>query len=275
MSTWRAPWLLLGAACVACGGAGASGPEESLPADVFEDVGRVPDGPPASTAAPAPTTTTSVTSTVAATRPPADTTTLPSPPHRVIPGDVAESVDGSKVLIIGDSLMASTAPANGGAMCSVLGGLGWTVELDAEGSRFADFGLTVLEARLEAEDWDAAVVMLGNNYRDDVAQFAEQMAAIVDLLAPRPTLLFTVTEFEDSRREVNDVIRYIATGRSNVIVVDWALETSAPDSPYLSGDGLHLSDAGRQHLAAVVGQTLGEAPAQPPGVCLEAPFDGD
>jgi len=283
---------LLVASGAGCGG-GDDGSAGSIPADLFDDVGRVPEVVPSPTGVSTTTVTSSPTTTSPATTSPVTTTspattnatdvtdptnteTTTTIPERVEAGAVADSVDGNRVLVIGDSLMASTAPRNEGAMCAVLGGRGWSVELDAETGQHVEFGVEVLDARLDADEWDAVVVMLGNNYRNDPEQFAEQMATIVDLIAPRPTILFTVTEFEPSRAEVNDIIRFIAGDRSNVVVADWAAETASPDSPLLINDGLHLSDAGRLRLAAVVGDTLGDAPSpSTQGICLDSPFEDD
>ena len=134
--------------------------------------------------------------------------------------------------MIGDSIMASTSRRYGGEMCEELVPRGWEVEIDAETGRFVDFGDRVLDARLDAE-WDVAVVMLGNNYGADKAVFEEYLTDIVDRLAPRPTVLLTVTEFRPDRAEVNEVIYDIAADNDNVRVVDWAGETA--DDPALVG----------------------------------------
>ncbi len=285
---------LLVASGAGCGN-GDDGSAGSIPADLFDDVGRVPEMVPSPTGVSitavtsSPTTSSPTTTSPATTSPvttdatdvtdvtePTASETTTTIPERVEAGAVADSVDGNRVLVIGDSLMASTAPRNEGAMCAVLGGRGWSVELAAETGQHVEFGVEVLDERLEAGEWDAVVVMLGNNYRNDPGQFAEQMATIIDLIAPRPTILFTVTEFEPSRAEVNDIIKFIAGDRSNVVVADWAAETASPDSPLLTDDGVHLSDAGRLRLAAVVGDTLGDAPSpSTQGICLDSPFEDD
>ena len=75
-------------------------------------------------------------------------------------------VKGNRVIIIGDSVMASTSRRYGNTMCGALVPLGWQVELDAETSRFIQFGNKVLDKRLSA-GWDASVILLGNNYGGD------------------------------------------------------------------------------------------------------------
>ena len=182
-------------------------------------------------------------------------------------------VDGKRVLMIGDSIMASTSRRYGGEMCEELVPRGWEVEIDAETGRFVDFGDRVLDARLDAE-WDVAVVMLGNNYGADKGVFEEYLTEIVDRLAPRPTVLLTVTEFRPDRAEVNEVIYDIAAENENVRVVDWASET-ADDPALVGGDGLHLSDLGRARYADLVGRELGRAPGFGEGDCLGSDFTDD
>jgi hypothetical protein len=182
-------------------------------------------------------------------------------------------VDGRRVLMIGDSIMASTSRRYGGEMCAELVPRGWEVEVDAETGRFVDFGDRVLDARLDA-DWDAAVVMLGNNYGADEGVFEEYLAEVVDRLAPRPTVLLTVTEFRPGQAEVNEVIFDIAAANDNVRVVDWAAET-ADDPALVGGDGLHLSDLGRARYADLVARELGRAPGSGEGDCLGSDFADD
>jgi hypothetical protein len=181
--------------------------------------------------------------------------------------------DGTRVLMIGDSIMASTSTRYGGEMCSELVPHGWEVEMNAETGRFVDFGERVLDARLEAE-WDAAVVMLGNNYGADKAVFSDYLSDIVERLAPRPTVLLTVTEFRPDRADVNDAIYEIAAAHDNVRVVDWAAET-ADDPALVGGDGLHLSNEGRVRYADLVGLALGSAPGYGEGDCLGSEFTDD
>jgi hypothetical protein len=116
--------------------------------------------------------------------------------------------------------------------------------------------------------------MLGNNYGADKAVFSEYLEDIVDRLAPRPTVLLTVTEFRPDRADVNDVIFEIAAENDNVRVVDWASET-VDDPALVGGDGLHLSNEGRVRYADVVGRALGRAPGIGEGDCLGSNFTDD
>ena len=185
----------------------------------------------------------------------------------------AELVDGNRVIMIGDSVMASTASRYGGEMCDSVVEAGWDVEVDAETGRFIDFGEKVLDERLH-DDFDVAVIMLGNNYGADPAVYEEYLRDIVEELAPRPTVLSTVSVFQANRVEVNDVIYEIAQEFDNIRVLDWAGETAV--YPVLTGgDGLHLSDLGRARFADMVAEELGDAPGFGGGQCLPSSFTDD
>ena len=116
----------------------------------------------------------------------------------------------------------------------------------------------MLDERLH-DDFDVAVIMLGNNYGADPGVFEEYLRDIVEQLDPRPIVLSTVSVFQANRVEVNDVIYEIAQDFDNVRVLDWAGETA--EYPVLTaGDGLHLTDLGRARFADMVAEELGDAP---------------
>lgn len=195
-------------------------------------------------------------------------TTVPLAPDAV----VGTRVSGNRVLLIGDSVLASTARRYSDDMCEALVPLGWQVELNAETGRFVEFGDEVLDTRLSA-GWDTVVLLLGNNYRGDRDEFSDAMTTMVERLAPRPVVLLTVSEFTLSRVQVNEVVFELAARYTSVVVVDWAVTTAA--DPSLTGaDDLHLTDSGRVALAAEVAAALGPAPVEP-GRCLPTQFDDD
>jgi hypothetical protein len=185
---------------------------------------------------------------------------------------VAANVTGNRVITIGDSVMASTSRRYSNDMCNALVPLGWQVEVDAETGRFIPFGNKVLDSRLSA-GWDAAVILLGNNYGEQQDAYRTELERMIQRLSPRPIVLLTVTEFKPSRAQVNAVIREMAQKYSNIMVVDWA--TTTADNPgYTGGDRLHLTTDGRRALAENVALALGEAPVQP-GACLTTSFTDD
>lgn len=201
-------------------------------------------------------------------------TTAPAVAAGVLPasGPIGGRVVGNRVLMIGDSVLASTSSRYGGEMCAALVPLGWQVELDAETGQFAPWGNDVLDDRLAA-GWDAALVLLGNNYLGDQEAYRSEIEQMVTRLAPAPVVLVRVTEFTDSRVQVNAVIDELAARYPQVVVLDWASITKA-DGSLTGHDGLHLSESGRAQLAAEVANFFGQAPVAP-GACLPTRYTDD
>jgi hypothetical protein len=241
---------------VACSAA-ASAPDESHD-PIVQGVGILPGSNPVE----------EVATTEVETVPPSEPTTTLTP----VP-TIGSLVTGNRLLMIGDSITASAAQRYGGELCNALVPLGWQVEVDAEPSRFVDFGNDVLDKRLSAK-WDAAYVFLGSNYLGDQLAYRRQLEKIVQRLAPAPVVLFTVTLFEDSRQEVNDAITLVGAEFPNVHVVDWGSIAAADAATILRGDGLHLTNEGRAVLASTVAGVMGPAPTEP-GDCLSTAFHND
>ncbi len=241
---------------VACSAA-ASAPDESRDPTV-DGVGILPSSNPESEVI------TTDTATVSSQGP---TTTL------IPEQQIGTLVTGNRLLMIGDSITASAAKRYGGELCDALVPLGWRVEVDAEPSRFVDFGNQVLDKRLSAK-WDAAYVFLGTNYLGDQASYRRQLEKIVQRLAPSPVVLLTVTEFADSRREVNDAITLVGAQFSNVHVLDWGSIAASDAATILRGDGHHLTNDGRKVLSSTVAGVMGQAPV-PEGECLGTSFSND
>ncbi len=175
---------------------------------------------------------------------------------------IGERVQGNRLIMIGDSILASTSRRYTGEMCLGLVPLNWAVEVDAEKSRFIDFGQRVLNARLQPEagvDWDVAAVFLGTNYGGDIEVYTRELDEILARLAPRPTLLYTVTEFKPNRADVNAAIRGMLAYYPNVQIIDWAKMT-ADDPSLLGADGYHPSPAGISRLVLETAIALGGAP---------------
>ena len=189
---------------------------------------------------------------------------------------IGDIVDGNRILMIGDSILASTSSRYGDHMCEALVPLGWQVAVEAEPSRFIDFGNRVLDKLLldEAtpeEDWNAAVVFLGSNYDGDEAKYEAELVRTLDRLAPRPTLLLTVSEYRPDYVEVNEVVNRLGAARDNVTVVDWKSISETPG--VLSSDRLHPTDTGRRVLAEAIAAALG--PVDGVGDCLRSTFRDD
>jgi hypothetical protein len=258
--------VFLSALCgllVACAAA-ASAPLESKDPTV-QGVGLLPGaGPQAEGVIDEATISTTSTTVVDGTT---TTTTL-------VPAiTIGSLVTGNKLIMIGDSITASAAERYGDELCQALVPLGWRVEVDAEPSRFIDFGNTVLDRRLAAK-WDAAYVFLGTNYGGNQQIYLKQLEKIVKRLSPMPVLLLTITEFANNRYEVNDAIMTVAAEYPNVHVLDWGAIAAADAQTILRGDGHHLTTVGREKLASTVAGVMGTAPVQP-GDCLPTQFKSD
>lgn len=197
----------------------------------------------------------------------ATTTTVPRPPT------VGDLVAGNRIIAIGDSIFASASRRLGGELCDTLVPLGWAIEVDAEPARRIQFGNEVLDTRLGV-GWDAAIIMLGNNYVSAGPDwFESQLERIITRLSPRPIVLFTVTLVSEKKIAVNEMVRAAAAAHDNVIILDWEAFTAAHPE-VLRTDGLHITEPGRQVLADELARVLGTAPTQP-GECLGTNYFDD
>lgn len=190
---------------------------------------------------------------------------------------IGETAKRNRVLMIGDSILASTSSRYGNHMCGAVVPLGWQVQVEAEPSRFVDFGNRVLDKLLPTDvatddDWGAAVVFLGTNYGSNALRYEGELVKILDRLAPRPTLLLTVTEYRPNYVEVNEVVNRLGAERDNVTVLDWKSISETPG--ILSSDRLHPTDTGRRVLAESVAAALGPFP-DGIGDCLRSTFRND
>jgi hypothetical protein len=258
----RCGLLLLVAVLAACGDDEVAAP--TVPKGTVAGVGVLPEA----LSRPAERGVTTTSSTV-----PRPTVTVDR--SELLP--IGERVEGNRLIMIGDSILASTSRRYTGEMCLGLVPLHWAVEIDAEKSRFIDFGERVLNARLDPDaglDWDVAAVFLGTNYGGDVADYTRRLDQILARLAPRPTLLYTVTEFRPNRADVNEAIRGMLAYYPNVQIIDWA-KISADDRSLLGSDGYHLSPAGISRLVIETAAALGAGPTGRDGDCLSSRFTDD
>ena len=146
-------------------------------------------------------------------------------------------------------------------MCERLNEGGWDVEINAEPGRFIGFARKVLKVRFAPDqglDWDVAVMFFGSNYRESPTSFRSTLESLIDDLSPRPVLLLTVTEFRQSRKEVNYIIHDVGAQNTNVHILDWARITAA-EPGLLNADGLHLSTAGENRITTEIALALGPA----------------
>jgi hypothetical protein len=248
-------------ACSAIGGDGDSAAPTSVAVAASLGVGPLP--PVLSTVALPIGTTTSV-------EPTATSSTAPATPLV----QLGELVTGNRVLMIGDSILASVSKRYGNEVCRTMTPLGWRVEIEAEVSRFIDFGFIVADTMLE-QDWDAIVIFLGTNYNRDAKQYFKLMNRLINRFGDRPVVVVTVSERNDDMVEVNQILRALDETYANVSIVDWAAATAA-DPSLLVDDSIHPSEIGRLSLAVLLTQRFGTAPpGNGKGRCLDQVFVDD
>jgi hypothetical protein len=185
---------------------------------------------------------------------------------------VGPQVEGSRVLLVGDSIFASTSRRYGNEMCDTLTKLGWQVAVEAEAGRFVDFGQKVLRSR-QGEGWDAIVVFLGTNYDGNEMNYETRLRDIVEIVWPTPIVLLTTAMFRETQREVNNVVVQMKDDYDNVTVLDW--EKIAETPGVISNDRVHLTADGRAVLATAVARALEFAPDRNNGKCLDSRFTDD
>ena len=185
---------------------------------------------------------------------------------------IGPQIQGNRVLMIGDSIFASTSSRYGNEMCDTLTKLGWQVAVEAQAGEFVDFGSRVLGRRWE-EGWDTAVVFLGTNFGGDIERYEERLREMFDVLSQNPFVVLTTAEFRPKQLEVNEVIKRLAGEYGNVTVLDWA--AVANSNGLIGRDGVHLTADGRAVLATAVARSLEFSRDRTNGQCLRPVFRDD
>ena len=185
---------------------------------------------------------------------------------------IGPQIQGNRVLMIGDSIFASTSSRYGNEMCNTLTQLGWQVAVEAQAGEFIDFGSRVLGRRWE-EGWDTAVVFLGTNFDGNIVRYEEKLREMFDVLSQNPFVVLTTAEFRPKQLEVNEVIKRLAEEYGNVTVLDWAAVAS--NNGLIGRDGVHLTADGRSVLATAVALSLEFSRDRTNGQCLKPVFRDD
>ena len=231
---------------------------------------QLSDAPTLPPPPPPPTTQPSVSST---SKP-------PSTPDEPIEAPLGALVDGDRILLIGDSILASAAPRNGGELCDALVLFGWQAEIDAVADRGIDFAAGVLDARLideqnQNDDWDVVALSFGSdvdgNDADAVAEFGTELGELIERVTPRPVLLYTLAGGGAGRSAVNDVIRAQPQSHHNVLVVDFA-DAGGDGVPIVDDSGQALTDDGMKRFSIRTAAAAGEAPGDGEGTCLPSEY---
>jgi hypothetical protein len=232
---------------------------------------QLSDAPTLPAPPPPPTTQPSVTTT----------STLPLAFTEPIAAPVGDLVGGDRILLIGDSILASAAPRNQGQLCDALVLFGWQAEIDAVADRGIDFAAGVLDKRLideqnqQHDDWDVVALSFGSdvdgNDADAVAEFETELGDLVERVSPRPVLLFTLADEGSGRSAVNDVIRAQPQSHHNVLVVEFA-DAGDDGVPVVDNSGRSLTDDGMKRFSIRTAAAVGDAPGDGEGACLPSDY---
>ena len=147
-----------------------------------------------------------------------------------------------RLLVIGDSIILGTQ----GNIAADLPE--WDVVFDAAVSRSTADGLDVLAAH--GSDFSAVVVALGANDGETPGVFTPRVAALLDVLAGVPLVIWlTIHEARPYYAQANAIIREQVSRHPNALVADWNAAVRDGD---VGGDGLHLTGQGSVDMAAWV-----------------------
>lgn len=185
---------------------------------------------------------------------------------------VGEVAEGRRLLMIGDSIFASMATRYGDLACRTLTPQGWQVAVEAEVGRFVDLGLRIVNRKMP-QGFDAVVLFLGTNYRDDQADYRATLVQILDQLTDLPVVILTASEHRYEITEVNNVIIEQVGQRDNLWLIDWRRLSKKPG--VLWKDGIHPTEDGEQYLISEISAVLGTAPGSGEGSCLPSEFVAD
>lgn len=184
-----------------------------------------------------------------------------------------DHVDGNRLLMIGDGTLASAAPGADRQLCDALSVFGWEAEIVTfPGVDDLSYVPAVLDLRLRPDDgidWDAVVLWVANELPADglgIDELTGTLDAVIERVAPRPVVLYTLTELDEGRATLNEIIRTRSDEHPNVAVIDFDELAGAADE-VLELDGVSLSFDGLKRLPLITAQALGEAPVNEDGGC--------
>ena len=158
---------------------------------------------------------------------------------------------------------------------------GWAAEIDAASDRGIDFAAGVLDARLpddedQANDWDVVALSFGSDVdgtdADAVAEFGTELGELVERVAPRPVLLYTLVDEGEDRAAVNDVIRAQPQSHANALVIEFA-DAGDDGVPVVADSGRELTDDGMKRFSIRTAAIVGDAPGDGDGACLPSEYE--
>lgn len=201
-----------------------------------------------------------------------DSTTGPDAPLLVVE-PLVDDVDGNRVLLIGDTALAATTTRATDSMCQVVNGFGWDVEVEAEPGRTIAFADEVISR--VADDWDVVGLMFGHYVETTVDDFGVALDALLERLAARPVILYTVAEIGEDQVAVNEVLRDRDAVWPNVVLIDWAEKVGIEPEVLVEDGGPTPTDEGAGRLGLFTAALLGRVDTDVPGACVESVFVDD
>lgn len=191
-----------------------------------------------------------VTAATTASSSPSTSTTELVIPSTVVPeggATVGERAGGNRVLMIGDSILASVSSRYYGELCAALVPLDWQVQVEAEVGRHIEFAAEVLDELGvdESEEitapsgtppttapsgparWDAGLIFLGTNYDRDGQEYLKRLNRAIIRFGAVPVVVVLVTEYDPAMLEVNGIIKSLDELYDNVTVIDWRSITAS------------------------------------------------
>lgn len=195
-----------------------------------------------------------------------------------IDAPVGDDVDDNRLLLIGDSAMATLTERHDGLACTVLANVGWAVDVEAEMARYLPFANDVIdELVIDAVPRpDVVGIMLGHFIDTSVDEFGDELDRIIGRLGGVPILLYTVAENGDeTASELNDAIRARGDEHPNVIVIDWGEAVASEEIADLVDDEGLPTTEGMGRIVLLTAAALGDAPFGSIGECIEPEFTDD
>jgi hypothetical protein len=127
----------------------------------------------------------------------------------------------------------------------------------------------------QADDWDAVVLSFGSDVdgtdADAVAEFGTDLGELIERVAPRPVVLYTLIEEGEGRAAINDVIRAQPDSHRNVLVVEFA-DAGGDGVPLVDDSGRTLTEDGMKRFSIRTAAAFGEAPGDSEGACLPSDY---
>jgi lysophospholipase L1-like esterase len=169
----------------------------------------------------------------------------------VAAGGSSEEPADRRVFVIGDSVILGAQ----GAVAARLGASGWQVTQVSSESQHTYDAPGVINANAAAIG-DVVVVSLGTNDGITPDQFAGWIDGVMESLQEVENVYWVnLRQFADWVPAANAQLVAAEDRWSNLSVIDWDARVT-PDPALVAGDGIHLTTAGADAYAELIGSTV-------------------